>query len=173
MYLANNEIKTRRLNGTDFNAKIIDGAEPKPHELEIGKILEENGYEVLFTPENIFVDGMKNPEGIITKLDKIVEMKEIKSTAIDKVEDRIKEAVQQKPEIIILNLKGNKKYSKETAIQTARNTIQKIIPNKVRSLDKTKLKGKDLTDALDMSTGLEKLKEVWLIWNGDIIKIKK
>ena len=171
--LANNEVKQGRLQGTDFKANIIDGADPKPHEVEIAKILKENGYDVLFTPENKFIQGMKNPEGLIPNIDKIVEMKEIKSTAIDKVEDRIKEAVQQKPEIIILNLKGNKKYSKETAIQTARNTIQKIIPNKVRSLDKTKLKGKDLTDALDMSTGLEKLKEVWLIWNGKLSKIKK
>lgn len=171
--LVTREIEKRSLSHTKYEANIIKGAKPKQHEVEIAKLLEENGYKVLFTPENKFIDGMKNPEGIITKLDKIVEMKEIKSTAIDKVEDRIKEAVQQKPEIIILNLKGNKKYSKETAIQTARNTIQKIIPNKVRSLDKTKLKGKDLTDALDMSTGLEKLKEVWLIWNGKLSKIKK
>ena len=173
VYLANNEIKTRHLNGTDFNAKIIDGAEPKPHELEIGKILEENGYNILFTPENKFITGMKNPEGIITNLDKIVEMKEIGSPDLEKIKDRIKEAVRQKSEIIVLNLKGDKKYSKDKAIETAEEIVQKILPKRIKNTDKTKLEGTKLENALNMERGVEKLKEVWLIWKGDIIKIKK
>ena len=171
--LANNEVKQRRFQGTDFKANIIKGAKPKQHEVEIAKLLEENGYKVLFTPENKFITGMKNPEGIITNLDKIVEMKEIGSPDLEKIKDRIKEAVRQKSEIIVLNLKGDKKYSKDKAIETAEEIVQKILPKRIKNTDKTKLEGTKLENALNMERGVEKLKEVWLIWKGDIIKIKK
>ena len=51
--------------------------------------------------------------------------------------------------------------------------IQKTIPKEIKATDKSKLQGKELEYILDMTRGFEKLKEVWLIWNGDIIKIKK
>ena len=171
--LAKNEVKQRRLQGTDFKANIIEGAEPKQHEVEIAKILKENGYDVLFTPENKFIDRMKNPEGFITNLDKIVEMKRITSPSLEKIEDNIKKAVYQKTEIIILNLKGSKKYSKKEAIETAREMIQETLPRRSKNIDKNKLKGEKLEEALNMERGLEKLKEVWLIWNGKLSKIKK
>ncbi len=116
---------------------------------------------------------MKNPEGIITKLDKIVEMKEIKSSAKKKIEERLREAIQQKPEIIVLNLKGEKKYTRQDAIEKTKGLIKEAIPKKVKMIDKSKLQGKKLEDALNMERGLEKLKEVWLIWDGKISKIKK
>ena len=97
--LANNEVKQRRLQGTDFTANIIDGADPKAHEVEIAKILKENGYDVLFTSENKFIQGMKNPEGLIPNIDKIVEMKKISSQKIDKIADRIKETSKQNAQI--------------------------------------------------------------------------
>ena len=173
VYLATKEIEKRQLGHTSYKATLVEGATPKQHELEIGKILEENGYNILFTPENKFITGMKNPEGIITNLDKIVEMKEIGSPDLEKIEDRIKEAVRQKSEIIVLNLKGDKKYSKDKAIETAEEIVQKILPKRIKNTDKTKLEGTKLENALNMERGLEKLKEVWLIWKGDIIKIKK
>ena len=108
---------------------------------------------------------MKNPEGIITKLDKIVEMKEIKSSAKKKIEE--------KPEIIELKLKGEKKYTRQDAIEKTKGLIKEAIPKKVKMIDKSKLQGKKLEDALNMERGLEKLKEVWLIWDGKISKIKK
>ena len=171
--LAHNELGKRRLQGTDFKANIIEGADPKPHEVEIAKILSENGYEVLFTPENTFIQGMKNPEGVIPNLDKIVEMKRITSPSLEKIADNIKEAVYQKTEIVVLNLKGNKEYSKKEAIETAREMIQETLPRRSKNIDKNKLKGKKLEEALNMERGLEKLKEVWLIWNGKLSKIKK
>lgn len=171
--LANNEVKQRRLQGTDFKANIIEGAEPKQHEVEIAKILKENGYDVLFTPENKFIDRMKNPEGVITNRNKVVEMKRITSPSLEKIADNIKEAVYQKTEIIVLNLKGNKEYSKKEAIETAREMIQETLPRRSKNIDKNKLKGKKLEEALNMERGLEKLKEVWLIWNGKLSKIKK
>ena len=171
--LAHNKIEQRRLQGTDFKANKIKGADPKPHEVEIAKILKENGYEVLFTPENTFIDGMKNPEGIIPSLDKIVEMKRITSPSLEKIEDNIKEAIYQKTEIIILNLKGSKKYSKKEAIEATREIIQETLPRRYKNINKNKLKGKKLEEALNMERGLEKLKEVWLIWDGKLSKIKK
>ena len=171
--LAHNELGKRRLQGTDFKANIIEGADPKPHEVEIAKILSENGYEVLFTPENTFIQGMKNPEGVIPNLDKIVEMKRITSPSLEKIADNIKEAIYQKTEIVVLNLKGNKEYSKKEAIETAREMIQETLPRRSKNIDKNKLKGKKLEEALNMERGLEKLKEVWLIWNGKLSKIKK
>lgn len=171
--LAHNELGKRRLQGTDFKANIIEGADPKPHEVEIAKILSENGYEVFFTPENTFIQGMKNPEGVIPNLDKIVEMKRITSPSLEKIADNIKEAVYQKTEIVVLNLKGNKEYSKKEAIETAREMIQETLPRRSKNIDKNKLKGKKLEEALNMERGLEKLKEVWLIWNGKLSKIKK
>ena len=173
VYLTTKEIEKRQLRHTSYKATLVEGAAPKQHELEIGKILEENGYNILFTPENKFITGMKNPEGIITNLDKIVEMKEIGSPDLEKIEDRIKEAVRQKSEIIVLNLKGDKKYSKDKAIEAAEEIVQKILPKRIKNTDKTKLEGTKLENALNMERGLEKLKEVWLIWKGDIIKIKK
>ena len=51
--------------------------------------------------------------------------------------------------------------------------IQETLPRRSKNIDKNKLKGKKLEEALNMERGLEKLKEVWLIWNGKLSKIKK
>ena len=144
--LTKNEVKQRRLQGTDFKANIIEGAEPKQHEIEIAKILKENGYEVLFTPENNFISGVKNPEGVITDINKVVEMKKISSQKIDKIADRIKETSKQNAEISIIYLDNKMSYSKAEAIAEAGKALKKHNTN---------------------------LKEVWLIWNGKLSKIKK
>jgi len=144
--LAKNEVKQRRLQGTDFKANIIEGAEPKQHEVEIAKILKENGYEVLFTPENNFISGVKNPEGVIPDINKVVEMKKISSQKIDKIADRIKETSKQNAEISIIYLDNKMSYSKAEAIAEAGKALKKHNTN---------------------------LKEVWLIWNGKLSKIKK
>ncbi len=173
MRKAHNKIKTKYDNDFKYTVNMIRGSKPKDKEIEIAKILKENGYNILFTPENKFIKGVKNPEGVITNLNKIVEMKEIGSPNLEKIEDRIKEAVRQKSEIIVLNLKGDKEYSKDKAIETAEELVQKILPKRIKNTDKTKLEGTKLENALNMERGLEKLKEVWLIWNGDIVKVKK
>lgn len=144
--LAHNKIKQRRLQGTDFKANIIEGAEPKPHEVEIARILKENGYEVLFTPENNFIQGTKNPEGIIPSLDKVVEMKRITSPRLDKIPERMMETSEQNAQIAVLNLIGKKNYTKADAVSEVRKTFKEAERN---------------------------LKEVWLILNGKLSKIKK
>ena len=155
--LANNEVKQRRFQGTDFKANIIKGAKPKQHEVEIAKILKENGYDVLFTPENTFVDGMKNPEGIIVNSNKVVEMKRITSSRLDKISERIEDALNQNAEIAVLHLQGNKKYKEEEAFQEVRKTFKAIENKDKKQNDKTE----------------SKLKEVWLLWEGKLSKIKK
>lgn len=55
----------------------------------------------MFTPENNFIKGMKNPEGVITNLNKIVEMKEIDSDDVGKIGDKIREAIKQQTEIFL------------------------------------------------------------------------
>ena len=155
--LANNEVKQRRLQGTDFKANIIDGANPKPHEVEIAKILKENGYEVLFTPENTFVDGMKNPEGIITNLNKVLEMKKINSTDLNKVRKRMIETSQQNAQIGVLHFVGEKNYAEKDAITEVKKTFKEI----------------ENENKKDKNRKQNQLKEVWLIWNGKLSKIKK
>lgn len=144
--LAHNELGERRLQGTDFKANIIKGADPKKHEVEIAKILEENGYKVLFTPENTFVEDIKNPEGIIPSLDRIIEMKKITSPRLDKISKRMIESSKQNAQIAVLNLIGKKNYTKADAVSEVRETFKEAERN---------------------------LKEVWLIWDGKISRIKK
>ena len=144
--LAHNELGERRLQGTDFKANIIKDADPKKHEVEIAKILEENGYKVLFTPENTFVEDIKNPEGIIPSLDTIVEMKKITSPRLDKISKRMIESSKQNAQIAVLNLIGKKNYTKADAVSEVRETFKEAERN---------------------------LKEVWLIWDGKISRIKK
>lgn len=155
--LAHNELGKRRLQGTDFKANIIEGADPKPHEVEIAKILSENGYEVLFTPENTFIQGMKNPEGVIANRNKVVEMKRITSSRLDKISERMEDASNQNAEIAVLHLQGKKEYKKGDAFQEVRKTFKDIENKDKKQNDKTE----------------SKLKEVWLIWDGKISKIKK
>nr|WP_303933076.1 phage minor head protein [Treponema denticola] len=155
--LAHNELGERRLQGTDFKANIIKGADPKKHEVEIAKILEENGYKVLFTPENNFIDGTKNPEGIIANRNKVVEMKRITSSRLDKISERMEDASNQNAEIAVLHLQGKKEYKKGDAFQEVRKTFKDIENKDKKQNDKTE----------------SKLKEVWLLWEGKLSKIKK
>ncbi|MGF7110317.1 phage minor head protein, partial [Treponema pedis] len=171
--LAHNELGQRRLQGTDFKANTIEGADPKPHEIEIAKILKENGYDVLFTPENTFIQGMKNPEGVITNLNRIVEMKKVNSEDIGKIVDKIKEAVKQQTEIVVLNFDLKTNYTKQRAIEEVKNAIHKTIPNEIDSVNQNRLTDKQKKSFEEKKTGIQKLKEVWLIWNGKISRIKK
>ncbi|MEL5717249.1 phage minor head protein [Treponema pedis] len=123
----------------------IDGAKPKPHEIEIAEILHGYNEEFLFTPENNFVE-VKNPEGIAIKQNKIAEMKEITSDKIRKIGDRIQEASGQNAQIVILHLKGKKTYSLKEATEQAHR---------------------------ELNTDKNILQEVWLIFNGRLSKIKK
>ncbi|MEL3904801.1 MAG: phage minor head protein [Treponemataceae bacterium] len=117
-----NEVTKRQLGHTDFYAKTIKGANPKQHEIEIARILHKNGHEVLFTPENNFIQGIKNPDGILTNKNAIIEMKEVASKKLDKVSDNIEKAIGQNAEIIILNLVGEKDFAEKDAINK-RKTI--------------------------------------------------
>ncbi|WP_428769362.1 phage minor head protein [Treponema sp. HNW] len=144
--LAHNEVIKRELGHTGYHANLVKGAEPKQHEIEIAKILKENGYEVLFTPENTFIEGTKNPEGVITNLNRIVEMKKITSPRLDKISERIIETSEQNAEVAVLNLIDKKNYTEVEAISEVRKTFKEIKSN---------------------------LKEVWLIWNGKLSRIKK
>ena len=170
--LATREIERRQLGTSNYHANLIKGAEPKQHEVEIAKILSENGYEVLFTPENTFIQGMKNPEGVITNLNKVVEMKTPDSSDYKKIGDKIKEAVIQKTEIIVLNCSGKMSYTKADAIKEINKTIHKRLPKEIREIRETD-SIKQQNRMLEKKRGLEKLKEVWLIWDGKIIKVKK
>lgn len=140
-----NKVTKRELGHTGYHAQLIQGAAPKQHEIEIAKILEENGLKVLFTPENSFVNGSKNSEGLLIDKDKIIEMKRITSNNINKIADRIEEASKQNPQIAILHLVGSKSYTQGSAIEVAKKALNK---------DKNKLE------------------EVWLIWEGKLNKIK-
>lgn len=146
--LASEKTEKRELGHTGYKASVIKGAEPKQHEIAIAEVLEKKGYKIVFTPENHLIQGIKNPEGLETTLNKIIEMKEITSADIKKIEERIKKAAQQNPEIIILNLKGEKNYTKQQATEKAKTTLQS-------------------------TQKFEALKEVWLLWNGDVIRVKK
>jgi len=171
--LAHNELGKRRLQGADFKANIIEGAEPKQHEVEIAKILKENGYDVLFTPEKTFIQGMKNPEGVISDLDKIVEMKKVDSEDIGKIVDKIKEAVKQQTEIVVLNFDLKTNYTKQKAIEEVREAIHKTIPKDTVFINQAQLTKRQKKSLEEKQTGIQKLKEVWLIWDGKISKIKK
>ena len=150
--LAHNAIEKRRLHGTDFHANIVKGAEPKQHEIEIAKILDGYGYKVLFTPENKFINKMKNPEGIETMLDKIVEMKKVDSSNLNKMRKQMKEASEQHAQIAVLHLIGKKTYTEKDAVEQVEKTFKEIEnENEHKSI----------------------LKEVWLIIDGKIRKIKK
>ncbi len=142
---ASSRIEKRPLAGSAFKANAIKRSSPKPHEIEIAKILEENGHKVLFTPEN-HRKGVKNPEGLLLDKDKIVEMKKVESAKLDRVEERVIEASQQNAEIAVLHLKGEKEYTKNSAI----NKVKEVMKNDENIL-----------------------KEVWIIWKGKISKIKK
>lgn len=171
--LANEKITKHKHEETGFVANAIKGAEPKQKEIAIAKTLHENGYEVLFTPENSFIKGIKNPEGVIPKLNKIIEMKEIDSEDIGKIGDKIKESVKQQTEIVVLNFDNKTNYTKQQAIEAARETIHKTIPNDIATTNQTKLTEKQKKSFEEKKKGIQKLKEVWVIWNGKISKIKK
>ncbi len=144
--LASSTIELRQLNGSSFKANIIKGSEAKPHEIEIAKILNENGHEVLFTPENKLIKNIKNPEGILINENRIIEMKNLTSNNIKKIGKRIKAAGKQNAEISVINLDGKKPYSKADAINEAATALRK---------------------------DRNELKEVWLIYDGKLSKIKK
>lgn len=132
----------RKLEGTEFEAKIINGAEPKQHEIEIARILKENGHDVLFTPENTFIKGIKNPEGVITDINKTVEMKQVTSENLNVLRHRVKEAIKQGSDVIVLHLKGAKPYSKE-----------------------------EISNVIKSALNEERAKrDVWYILNGKLIK---
>lgn len=146
--LASEKTEKRQLGTTKYHATIIKGAEPKQHEIAIAEALEKKGYKIVFTPENHLIQGIKNPEGLETTLNKIVEMKKVDSNNIEKIGKRITEAAQQHPEIAILHLGGEKPYTKQQAIEAARKTLhEEKIP--------------------------DTLQEVWLLLNGDLIRVKK
>ena len=171
--LANNEVIKRELGHTGYHANLVKGADPDQNEVEIAKILEENGYKVLFTPKNTFVQGVKNPEGIIPALDRIIEMKKLTSDDIGKIGDRIKEAVKQQTEIVVLNFDLKTDYTKQKAIEEVREAIYKTIPKDTIFTNPNKLTKKQKKSLEEKKTGIQKLKEVWLIWDGKISKIKK
>lgn len=135
----------RRLEGTEFEAKIINGAEVKQHEIEIARILKANGYDVLFTPENTFVKGIKNPGGIITDINKTIGMKQVTGGNLSTLRHRLKEAIGQNSDVIVLNLKGEKPYS-ESEIN---NVIESVLKEKRAERD------------------------VWYIFNGKLMKYGK
>ena len=166
-------IAKRKLEGTDFYARIVNGANPKPHEIKIAQALKENGYDILFTPENNFIQGVKNPEGVITTINKIVEIKNIESDDIRKIGDKIKEAIKQQTEIAVLNFDNKTSYTKEQAIQEVRKAIHKTIPNEIAAVNPSKLTDGQKESFEGKKAGMKKLKEVWLIWNGKLSKIKK
>ena len=88
-----NKIKTKYEKDFEYTVNMIKGSKPKDKEIEIAKLLEEKGYNVLFTPENKFIQGMKNPDGIIRNIDTVIEMKEITSPNKGMINSRITEAV--------------------------------------------------------------------------------
>ncbi|MEL3909348.1 MAG: hypothetical protein P1P64_10140 [Treponemataceae bacterium] len=141
-----NEVTTRQLGHSDFHAKIIKGANPKQHEIEIAKILHKNGHEVLFTPENNFIQGIKNPEGILTDKNAVIEMKEITSKKLNKVSDNIEKAIEQNAEIVILNLVGEKDFAEKDAINVAKEQLY---------------------------NSKKTLREIWLIYGEKISRIKR
>ena len=165
--------ETRKLEGTSFKANLVKGANPQQKEIAIAKTLYENGYDVLFTPENTFVQGIKNPDGLIKNLNKVIELKEIDSDDKAKISDKIKEAVKQKADIVVLNFDYKTNYTKQEAIKKASDTIHVTIPEDIRGTDKNNLTAKQKKSLQEKIDGLQKLKEVWVIWNGQISKIIK
>lgn len=51
--------------------------------------------------------------------------------------------------------------------------IHTTIPNEITFAYQTKLTDKQKKSSEEKKTGIQKLKEVWVIWNGEISKIKK
>ena len=64
-------------------------------------------------------------------------------------------------------------YTKQKAIEEVREAIYKTIPKDTIFTNPNQLTKKQKKSLEEKKTGIQKLKEVWLIWDGKISKIKK
>lgn len=123
-------ITTRKLTGTNYSATLVKGAEPLQKEINVARILEEKyGEKVLFTPKLEIINntqGIKNPEGILVSRNKIFDIKEIESARFERIADKIEEANEQKAELVIIHLVGEKPYSIQKANEVAKDTLKDI-----------------------------------------------
>ena len=110
----------RRLAGTNYAENKALKANPKPHELEASKILEDNGHTVYFTPENIH---SKNYDAIIDG--RIGEFKGVEK--FKNIRDGLNRAVDQGASIVALSVPtaGHTISEAEAIIQDWFKTCQK------------------------------------------------
>lgn len=133
----------QNLHGTIFNAEKAKVAGPKQKEVNLAKILTENGHSWYFTPENKSVQNLKNYDGILDG--KIAEMKVLESKKIDKLKDRILECEEQKANTACIHVLNTDGYTKAEAVEY----IKDILKN-----------------------GLEHIKEVFLVYKDEINVLK-
>ena len=132
----------RNLQGSKFNAEKAKLAEPIQKEVNLVRILTENGHSWYFTPEN-HTEGIKNPDGIFDG--KTADMKTLTSKKLDKLKDRILECDGQKVNTACINILNTTYYSKKEAVEYTREV---------------------------MNLGLKYVKEVVLVYGNEINILK-
>ena len=114
----------RKLQGTNYYAEKAKLADPEQKEVNLSKILTENGHTWYFTPEN-HISNMKNPDGIFDG--KVADMKILTSTNPDKIIERILECDTQKVRVSIIHVKNISVYSEEKALEKAKEALTKSL----------------------------------------------
>ena len=117
-------------------------AEPIQKEVNLARILTENGHSWYFTPEN-HTEGIKNPDGIFDG--KTADMKTLTSKKLDKLKDRILECDGQKVNTACIHILNTTYYSKKEAVEYTREV---------------------------MNLGLKYVKEVVLVYGNEINILK-
>ena len=112
----------RNLQRTKFSAEKAKLANPLQKEVNLAKILTENGHSWYFTPVNN-ADGVKNPDGILDG--KTAEMKILTSNKLDKIADRISECDKQKVIVSIIHITDTSSFTQRNAVAVAKNTLKK------------------------------------------------
>jgi hypothetical protein len=133
----------RNLQGTKYAVRKAAKADPFQKEVAAAKILEENGHEVFFIPENNIPKGTKNPDAIIDGL--LGDFKILTSKSAGKIIDRILECDNQKATIACIQ-PPTEYYSREEAIEKARDALKEP---------------------------LRFVRMIYLIWNNEVIEVKK
>lgn len=131
-------------------------ARPNDDEIKFAKLLEENGNTWYFTPKEKKKQNVKNPDGIFNG--HIADMKNMKSKSLHRLAQRIKDADEQKVYTACLNLTVKPNYTKKEAVDFIKNVV---LANKYKDISHEEF------------TIIENVKEVCLVYEGELLYIKK
>lgn len=111
----------RKLQGTSFKAEKARLANPLQKEVNLAKILTENGHSWYFTPENKSKQGLTNYDGILDG--NIADMKVLTSKSLDKIAERIGECDTQKAQVACIHITNTQFYSEGDAQKVAKQVF--------------------------------------------------